>query len=328
MTRTKKSPPTPAESPAHARFAVAPFAPGADPLVVWPHAVGAAPSALAGHTPEPPKYDPVAAAACLDALRPRLAAIAVDRVVVARLDVDAACRAVLVAVAWLTGEPALHARFQALARAGEVDAGNLDLAKSLAFAVMHASAEARDAGAFRTEAKVPPALDEESARVEREMQGVCEHNLLDHPVHGPTLALLSPGTSYEDRAADLLGYAKLYVAEHATISKDTRYKATHVADARRLAGEIHAALSLAMTPKAREQYDLLQRAFTLLVAVYGEIAEAGRFLLRADPRRDERFPSLFAVGRPGVGKRRGKKAGGEVAGPDGGAAPAGPVTPA
>ena len=38
------------------------------------------------------------------------------------------------------------------------------------------------------------------------------------------------------------------------MSKDTRYRASHVADARRLAGEILGALGLAMTPKAREMF--------------------------------------------------------------------------
>jgi hypothetical protein len=41
-----------------------------------------------------------------------------------------------------------------------------------------------------------------------------------------------------------------------------------------------------------------------------EVREAGRFLLRYDPRREERFPSLYAVGRGGGPKKKGKKAGG------------------
>lgn len=144
------------------------------------------------------------------------------------------------------------------------------------------------------------------------MQSVTEHNLGDHPVHGVLLDVLRPGTSYLDRANDLLGYAKVYEAELAVVSKDTKYKPTHLTDARRMAGEILAALSAAMNPKAREWYDLLQRAWTLTTKMYFEVQEAGTFLLRYDPQREERFPSLFVVGRPGVGQKKGKKTAGAV----------------
>jgi hypothetical protein len=78
--------------------------------------------------------------------------------------------------------------------------------------------------------------------------------------------------AYLDRADDLIGYAKIYEAKHAVVAKDTKYKPTHVADARRLAGEIIAALSNTMSPKAREEYDLLRRAWTLLSKMYVELA--------------------------------------------------------
>jgi hypothetical protein len=103
-----------------------------------------------------------------------------------------------------------------------------------------------------------------------------------------------------------LGYAKIYEAAPGIVSKDTKYEPTHVADARRLAGEILAALSAAMTPKAREWWDLLQRAWTLVTKMYFEVQEAGTFLLRYDPRRVERFPSLYAAARGG-GPKKGKK---------------------
>ena len=42
--------------------------------------------------------------------------------------------------------------------------------------------------------------------------------------------------------------------------------------------------------------------------MYFEVQEAGTFLLRYDPRRAARFPSLYVVGRPGVGRKKAKKA--------------------
>jgi hypothetical protein len=128
------------------------------------------------------------------------------------------------------------------------------------------------------------------------------------------LDVLRPGTSYLDRANDLLGYAKVYEAEPGVVSKDTKYTPTQIAEARRMAGEILAALSAAMTPKAREWYDLLQRAWTLATKMYFEVQEAGTFLLRYDPRREERFPSLCAVARGGGPKKKGKKAADDAGG--------------
>jgi hypothetical protein len=62
-----------------------------------------------------------------------------------------------------------------------------------------------------------------------------------------------------------------------------------------------------MTPTAREWYDILRRSWTLLRPVYREVQELGLRLLRLDPRREERFPSLFVMGRAGQGRKRTKK---------------------
>jgi hypothetical protein len=48
--------------------------------------------------------------------------------------------------------------------------------------------------------------------------------------------------------------------------------------------------------------------------MYVEVQENGLCLLRYDPQRDQRFPSVFAAGRPGAGKRPSKKDGGATAG--------------
>jgi hypothetical protein len=142
------------------------------------------------------------------------------------------------------------------------------------------------------------------------------------------LRMLSPGTGHRDLATDLLGYAEIDEARPAEAASDTtNYRATDVADARRIAGEILAHLSAAMSPKARDAYDLLQRAWTLLLQIYFEVQKVGLCLLRHDPRQDEWFPSLFAAGRSGrprkkkdegEGRAAGGRSNGDAAKPDAG----------
>ena len=67
-----------------------------------------------------------------------------------------------------------------------------------------------------------------------------------------------------------------------------------VTELSKIAGEILSHLSAAMSPQAKEAYELLQRAWTVLLDVYFEVREVGQCLLRRDPKRDEWFPSLFA----------------------------------
>lgn len=311
MSKSKKSPkpqPSVSSKPSPSP-ATKSHTPGADPLTVAPLAVANAAASLAAFVPAAATYDAVLAKSLVETYRSRLAAIAPERIITPRLDVDAASAVLLSVHATATQAPGLHAQLEQLHAAKQIDIASVDDLKDVTFLLMFAHREATEAGAFKSTAKISEALDRESYVLEAEMQRVAEHNLSDHPDYGPVLDQLRPGTSYLDRANDLLGYAKVYEAALEIISKDTKYKPTHVADARRVAGEMLAALSAAMTPKAREWYDLLQRAWTLATKMYFEVQQAGRFLLRYDPRRDERFPSLYAAARGG-GPKKGKKAGG------------------
>lgn len=296
--RTRTTP----KAPARAAYLA-----GSDPLVVAPPAVTGLAGALMSFTPEPLAYDPKRAAELLLAHTPRLQAIAADRLRVPRLDIDLVCHAILNAHA-LAQAPVLHARFKAVADAGEIDLASLDRLGDLALIQLHTYRLADAAGAFASTARIPAALDKESAEVEARIQKVCEHFFADHPVIGRVLRRLSPGTGFRDRAYDLLGYADIYEAEHAVVSRDPLYyRKTDVADARRLAGQILGQLGAAMSPQARSAFDLFQRVWTLLEVTYLEVRAVGLCLLRHDPRREERFPSLYVVGRPGQGRRKGKK---------------------
>ena len=73
--------------------------------------------------------------------------------------------------------------------------------------------------------------------------------------------MLRPGTGYNDLANDLLGYASIYEthkADMAALTADPNYKATDLADAKDLAGQLFAYLAEAMSPSAKAAYDALQ----------------------------------------------------------------------
>ena len=285
-----------------------------------PLAPAAALAAAADHPTaavKPAPYDPAAAKVALETLRPRLLAIPTEKLSVPRLDVRAAALAALGVHAYVTEHTPLRSRFEKLHEAGEMEIANLAGLKDAAFVVLLTFAQAEAAGAFATEVKVAAAVVEQAMGVERRMQELLEYMFKKDPQVAPLLAVLRPGTGYRDLAADLIGYDEIYERHEKDVAADTtNYQPTDLADARRLAGEILSGLSAAMSPKAREAYDLLQRAWTWLLQVYSEVSEAGRWLLRYDPRREERFPSLFAAGRPRGGRPSKKAKPGEASPPE------------
>lgn len=306
QAKHRSSPKTSPKTPEKSADAVSLFQAGTDPLAIVPASITGIVPALAGFGAEPATFDVAAAEAYEAAYADRLRAIAPDRIRILRLDADAVCGAAL-AVYSLTQAPPLLARYKAIADAGSFALANLDHLKALSFIVLDTRRRAAGAGAFASSAKVPAALDEESAQVETRMEKVSEHHLWDDPEVGPMVRSLHPGTSYQDRAYDLLGYADIYALRPAVVSTDaTHYRASDVADARRLAGQILAALSSAMSPQARSWYDTSQRAWTLLEPIYNEVRDLGLWLLRSDPLRHQRFPSLYVVGRASTGRRKAK----------------------
>ncbi|WP_437931584.1 hypothetical protein WMF37_20760 [Sorangium sp. So ce291] len=309
------------------------FVSGTDPLAFAPSVVTTLSAQLAGFMAEPHGYAPELAEELVAAYRPRLTAITPDRLEVPRLDVESVGRALL-GVHALTQAPPLLALYKGAAAQGEFQLDNLDHLKALALILLHAYRQADAAGAFTSGAKLSAALDKESAEVESRLQKVCEHFFGDDPELGPVLRRLSAGTGYLDRAYDLLGYADIYQARHDVVSRDpVHYRATDLADARRLASQILAVLGAALSPRAREAYDLLQRAWTLAKPLYVEVQELGLRFLRYDPQREARFPSLYVVGRAGQGRKRTKKEPAAPAGVDAtpgagsGATPGGGGTP-
>ncbi|MFS8066924.1 MAG: hypothetical protein ACMG6S_11185 [Byssovorax sp.] len=281
----------------------------AKPTPLAPSIVLSTAASYAGITPKPPAYDPTVAAALLKTFRPRLDAIADGDLLVPRVDVRASALAALGVYAFVTQADALHERFQRQHSIGELDIDTLEGLKAAAFIVFYTHAQAEAAGAFETDAKVPASVIQEGMKIEGRMQELCEYKFKREPTIAPLLAVLRPGTSYRDLAGDLLGYADIYEMSPAKVAEDTtNYLPTDVADARRVAGEILAHLAASMSPKARDAYALLQRAWTLLVQTYFEVQEVGKCLLRRDPKRDDWFPSLYAAGRSGRPRKKNDEA--------------------
>jgi len=286
---------------------LATYTPGSDPLVVAPKVITSLAAELVSCEPEPPQYDPESAEKLVAHYRPRLSAIAPEHLDFPRVDVDVAARALLKAYA-VTQLPLVLALFQRIATAGLFEMDNLEHLRGLTLVLLHAYRKADGLGALRTGAKISAQLDQESLAVETRMQTVCEHFLGEHPEVGPVLKALSPGVGYVDRAHDLLGYADIYEQQLAIVSTDpVHFRSTDLADARRLGGQILKVVDAARSPAAREAFDLLRRTWTLLAPLYAEVREVGLHLLRRDPERDTRFPSVYSAGRKGQGRKKGPR---------------------
>ena len=298
----------------------------AHPKPIAPPLVLQAASSYAGITFKPAPYDPEHARARLEVLRPHLDAFTPEQILTPRLDLRAAALAALAVHAFVTQAEPIHTRFKQQHTIGEFELENLGHLKDSAFIVLYAHAQAEAAGAFATSAKVPADLLTEGMQIEARMQELCEYHFKRDPEIKQQLDFLRPGSGHEDLAGDLLGYADIYAARPKEVAADkNNYRDTDLADARRVAGEIFSHLAAARSPKARDAYDLLQRAWTWLLRVYTEVQEVGRCLLRYDPQREERFPSLYAAGR--AGRPRKKKGAGQE--PETGeGAPGGEGTPA
>ena len=270
----------------------------------------------------PPVYSPTAGKQALRTLKPHLAALPEAELGNLKVDVEAATYAAL-GVAGFVGAPEVKARFARLPEE-EFDMACVTGLETACFATLYALAEARAAGALESNARIAPQIAAEAAEVEARMQALCEYQLQDDPEIGPLLDRLRPGNGHRDLANDLLGYARIYDLRAAVVKGDQKhYRATDAARARELAGLYIQAFSAAMTPRARAAYDSYARAWALLRRRYDEVRAAGLWLFRADPTRDERFPSLFAAARPNVGRPKKTPA----AAPGNGAAPSGEPQP-
>jgi hypothetical protein len=267
------------------------------PLAVAPATATGISSSYANVVVQAPAYDPASGLSAFNALAPNRAAL--TKVQVAHVDIQAGAMVALGAYAFVMQVPALCAQFQKLAAAGLFLMPTLSNLKTASFAAVYAFNQAEVAGAYATNATVPAAIISEASAVEKRMQARCEYVFANDPTVRPLLDMLRPGTGYNDLANDLLGYASIYESKKSQIAttNDPNYLPTDLADAKSYAGQILSYLTASMNPKAKAAYDQLQQSWTLLLSIYAEVQAAGLWLLRFDPQRATRFPSLTTMAR-------------------------------
>jgi hypothetical protein len=257
-------------------------------------------------TPEDPvtDYQPSRGQTAFTELKPHLDALPIDRLLRTNVDIEAIAIAVL-GVAQRVTQPPWYPRFQSLPHE-EFDLSRVDQLPAVAWAAWYAAKQANNVRALMSSAKLPSALIVRATEIEGRMQRLCEYHLSDHPEIGRVLARLRSGGGYRDLAGDLLGYADIYRAQRDLLSRDTKhYRPTDLNDAIHTAEEMLMALGAAAGPEGRRVSEDLARAWTLLALVYDEVSKTGLWLMRNEPEAAQRemFPLLFAIGRPGVGRR-------------------------
>lgn len=189
----------------------------------------------------------------------------------------------------------------ALSKLPSFDAAHVeDLAATLD-ALWYARVRYRQVASAESGAKVS-ATDLEKARALRgRMLRCADYNLGDDPAARAELDDISAveGSVYLDLAMDLQRLAALYEDPDARVelTKDRRlYRADDARDARQRAGALLAQLASAKGESAKWAREVA-RGWSALVAHYGEVAAAGRFLERHDGDPDALWPSLYAIVR-------------------------------
>lgn len=248
-------------------------------------------------TPSTPEIDLNGARDAYSKLTAQLADLDPAQLAPVNVDVQSAALVAL-GVARRVNEPALLARFQALASTGFEPAqvtGLAEVALAAWYAVHELSVIAPTAA---YEPKLPADLVKQALELETRMQRCCEYHLQDDPVAGPILDRLRPNTGYRDLASDLLGYSQLEETYASQLAADTKnFRATDAQDAARIGSQILALLGEQASPQVKSARDTVARAWTLLARTYAEVAAAGRYLERKDPHVDQAYPSLVAASR-------------------------------
>lgn len=147
-------------------------------------------------------------------------------------------------------------------------------------------------------AKVPVKLASEAKEIRERMDLVLTFLFGKNEKLAPVLDALRAGRGHQAAATALLRYSQLYVEHHDLVSvTPVHYLATDKDEAARVGGELLAALHSLDADEMERWTQLRRRAATHLLAIYEEVAVAGRFIDRNDPEVDAHYPSLIAAGR-------------------------------
>lgn len=183
--------------------------------------------------------------------------------------------------------------------------GHLSLLLTCAQAASFAFGSLKNAKALQNidDARLSKELVSDATGLRVEMLAVVDYALGKDPEVAAIIAGIRSGRGYEDLASDLDQLARLYTAHKDTLQQDRlRYRATDAARARDLDAQITASLDDSRRARIAHWVDQGARITTLLRTSYEEVAATARWLLRASPNLDLRFPSLYA----GKGGRKAK----------------------
>jgi hypothetical protein len=192
-------------------------------------------------------------------------------------------------------QPDVLTRFASLP-AAEFDVQHVLRLEQISLAAWHARLSLRSA-LVTAGIKIPESVMNDGMALKQLMFKVVEYNLGHDEDVAAELRDIREGTGYVDLASDLVRLAALYQAHAEALAADVRhYKTTDADLAGRTAQAIHQVLGDGRNVSARYWSNYQTRAWSLMVITYGEVSAAGRWLFRHE-NGEERFPSLYTMGR-------------------------------
>lgn len=211
------------------------------------------------------------------------------------VDLQTAADAVIRVIAGLRGDGALYGRYKVMAAVGETDFAVLTRlnrhAPAMWFAAYRDKLEREAPGRVLTEATVKRAGD-----LRDDLLHVLGYHLGKDPAEGPRLRAITRGNDHLALANNLRYLAELAIAHGELLAGDRQHDPDGVQEALALSTEIRLARGAKEVPDVR----WLDRCAVLWTGVqrdYAELANVGRFLLRARPdEAKRRFPALVKGG--------------------------------
>ncbi len=251
--------------------------------------------------PTPPQVDSATSEAAFRRVQPKLEALR-PPLRCARTDYYTAVIRGLAAARAASGE--LKPRFLALP-ASEFDPANLELLTDSAHALLKARLDAETAMLAASKAKLAASVVQAALELKERTLTLLNYHLREDAAVTRETADIASGRGYVDLANDLGRIARLLRDHQDTLEADTRlYQTEDAGRCEELSHRILEDLGSEQNPDQRRRIDTLNRCWTLFERTYDEVAQTGRWLLRADERRaDQLFPSLFALSHPRKGQK-------------------------
>ncbi|MDI1444936.1 hypothetical protein [Polyangium sp. 6x1] len=242
-----------------------------------------------------PPVDADAAKAAFEKLLPRFEQIPKDSLQSPNTSVDAAA-IVALGIARELSAPETRARFELLPKE-LFDIAALDDLEAAALAAWYAATSLLSANAQGTEAKLPVELVDDATTLKARMLKVGDYHFDPASPTGREIADIRVGTGYRDLAQDLARLARLYRTEKKQLENDkVHYSAEDAARADELSHRIVAELSASRSTEQALWVERVQRAFALLLGLYGEVTTTATWLRRKEGGAAA-YPSLVTAGR-------------------------------